>query len=115
MTATQLPVPICIGLDVLLPGPDRKRTVAPYHFHLRYRRPEQDARGCLMTWDVVGGRMPYQLALERQEKGDLRIHCTCADAVYRGEQPGHRCKHVEGFLQAGLQLPATTISWRQSA
>jgi hypothetical protein len=98
-----------------MPGPDRKRTVAPYHFHLRYRNPHPELTGCLMTWDVVGGRMPYQIALERAEKGDLRIWCTCADAVYRGDQPGHRCKHVEGFLQAGLQLPAADVSWRRSA
>lgn len=115
MTFTQLSAPLCIGLDVLLPGPDRKRSVATYHYHLRYRRPDQDTPGCLMTWDVVGGRMPYQLALERQEEGGLRIHCTCADAVYRGDQPGHRCKHVEGLLQLGEQMPTDQLTFRVSA
>jgi hypothetical protein len=102
-------------MDILLPGPDRKRTVSAYHYHLRYRCDDQDTVGCLMTWDVVGGRLPYQIALEREDKGNLYIHCTCADAVYRGDQPGHRCKHVEGFLQASLQMPVPTRGWRQSA
>ena len=115
MTFSPPGVPVCIGLDILLPGPDRKRTIGPYHFHLRYRRPDQQGPGCLMTWDVVGGRMPYQLALERQENGEVRIHCTCADTVYRGDQPGHRCKHMMGFLQTGMQLPVPSFTWRQSA
>ena len=41
-----------------------------------------------MTWEVSGGRMPYQIALERDDAGSLRIHCTCADAVFRAEDEG---------------------------
>jgi hypothetical protein len=54
-----------------------------------------------MTWEVSGGRMPYQIALERDETGTLRIHCTCADAVFRAEDEGRFCKHVRGLLQVG--------------
>jgi hypothetical protein len=106
---------LCIGLDVLLPGPDRKRTSKSYHYHLTFRRHQTEAPGCLMTWHVRGGRLPYQIALERQEHGTLRVHCTCADAIYRGEQPGHRCKHVEGFLQVGEVLPQERVTLRASA
>jgi predicted nucleic acid-binding Zn finger protein len=45
--------------------------------------------------------MPYQIALERNEAGNLRIHCTCADAVFRAEEEGRFCKHVHGLLQVG--------------
>jgi hypothetical protein len=107
--------PLCFGLDVLLPGPDRKRTAKAYHYHLTYRRADQHSPGCLMTWEVEGGRLPYQLALERGERGGLRIHCTCADAIFRGESEAHRCKHVEGFLQVGQMLPADHVNWRASA
>jgi hypothetical protein len=54
-----------------------------------------------MSWEVTGGRMPYQIALERSEDGNLRIHCTCADAVFRGEEEGRFCKHVHGLLRLG--------------
>ena len=106
---------LCVGLDVLLPGPDRKRTAKAYHYHLTYRRGEAAEPGCLMLWEVRGGRSAYQIALERREQGALRIHCTCADAIYRGEQPGHRCKHVEGFLEASRILPLAGVSLRASA
>jgi predicted nucleic acid-binding Zn finger protein len=45
--------------------------------------------------------MPYQIALERDEAGTLRIHCTCADAVFRAEDKGRFCKHVRGLLHIG--------------
>jgi hypothetical protein len=91
-------------LQARLPGPDRKRTEATYHYHLTYRNPDPEAVGCVLTWQVEGGRLPYQIAVERQEAGQLRIHCTCADAVFRGElKPDHFCKHIRGFLQSGLQ------------
>jgi hypothetical protein len=45
--------------------------------------------------------MPYQVALERDEAGNLRLHCTCADAIFRGEEQGHFCKHVLGLLRIG--------------
>jgi hypothetical protein len=106
---------MCFGLDVFLPGPDRKRTTTPYHYYLTYRRPELESPGCLMTWEVHGGRSPYQLALEREDGGTLQIHCTCADAVFRGDQPGHRCKHVAGFLQTRDLVPQSQVNWRASA
>ncbi len=107
---------LCIGLDVLLPGPDRKRTSKAYHYHLTYRRPEPDALGCVMTWEVQGGRLPYQIALDCRDPEHLEIHCTCADAIYRGDQAGHRCKHVEGFLEFGRMLPgAEEPTLRRSA
>jgi hypothetical protein len=39
--------------------------------------------------------------LERDEAGNLRLHCTCADAVFRAEEDGRFCKHVRGLLQIG--------------
>jgi len=57
-----------------------------------------------MLWEVLGGRLDYQIALERAESGDLRWHCTCADAVYRGEYDSrHVCKHVRGLKELGRQ------------
>ena len=107
---------LCFGLDVFLPGPDRKRIAKPYHYQLTFRRADQEQPGCLMIWEVRGGRQPYQLALEREENGTLRLHCTCADAVYRADQPNHRCKHMEGFVQAGMMLPqAQPVNLRASA
>jgi hypothetical protein len=93
--------PKTLGLvTVILPGPARKRTLSLYHFHVTYRHPDPRETGCVMTWDVTGGRMPYQIAAERTETGELDWHCTCADAVYRGDRdPKHCCKHVHGLLQ----------------
>jgi hypothetical protein len=84
-----------------LPGPDRKRTPSPYCYHLTYRNPAADEPGCWLSWEVLGGRNIYQIALERREDGGLRYHCTCADAVYRGEDRNHVCKHVRGLLALG--------------
>src|SRR4051812_26433972 len=80
-----------------LPGPTRRRTPSPYCYRLTYRNPEPRAAGCALLWDVFGGRLPYQIALEREASGALRWHCTCADAVYRGESSAHLCKHVRGL------------------
>lgn len=79
-----------------LPGPSRKRTPSEYRFRMTYRNPTADD-GCLMVWEVLGGRMPYQIACERTGKA-VRWHCTCADAVYREDEPHHRCKHVRGLV-----------------
>ncbi len=87
-----------------LPGPTRKRTPSPYCYRLTHQGPQPDGPGCLLLWDVMGGREIYQVSLERQESGSLRWHCTCADAVYRGEQSGHVCKHVRG-VQAMGRIP----------
>lgn len=85
----------------LLPGPTRRRRLSPYRYILRYRADNHREAGCLCAWDVLGGRQEYQLALERDEAGDLRYHCTCADAVYRGDDGPHTCKHVRGLLALG--------------
>src|SRR3712207_2369996 len=88
-------------LFTLLPGPTRKRTRSPYCYRLSYRSPEPEVPGCALLWEVFGGRLPYQVALERQASGGLRWHCTCADAVYRGESSDHLCKHVRGLQSLG--------------
>ena len=90
-----------------LPGPSRKRTPSPYRYLLTYRSPEPGAPGCALLWDVHGGRLTYQVALERESSGGLRWHCTCADAVYRGDSSRHACKHVRG-LQSIDRQPAST-------
>lgn len=50
--------------------------------------------------------MPYQIALERDEADNLRLHCTCADAVFRAEEQGRFCKHIQGLLQFGRDRSA---------
>ena len=85
----------------LLPGPTRRRVASPYRYRLIYRSQEPAVPGCLLLWDVDGGRMNYQIALERQENGLLVYHCTCADAVYRGADRPHQCKHVKGAPRPG--------------
>ena len=90
-------------MTVTLPGRDRKRTPAAYSYRATYRAPDAAAPGCVMTWQVGGGRQAYQIALERTAAGRLAWHCSCADAVYRGDATPHRCKHVVGLLDC---LPA---------
>jgi hypothetical protein len=92
------PLPI---LNIFLPGPDRKRSRSKYSYRVTYSNPNRIEPGCLMSWEVSGGRMPYQIALELSEAGNLRFHCTCADAVYRAEDQGRFCKHVRGLLHLG--------------
>ena len=96
--------PGVVALVTALPGPDRKRTASPYSYRLTYRNPDPQSAGCAMVWEVQGGRSAYQIAVERHRAGGLRIHCTCADAIYRGEVAGHVCKHVRGFLRIGREL-----------
>jgi hypothetical protein len=101
MTLTQPPM-----IVRPLPGPDRKRTPAAYLYRVVYRAPDAKEPGCVMAWEVAGGRLPYQIALERTAAGRLVWHCSCADAVYRGEDdPKHRCKHVQGLADC-LPPPA---------
>ena len=83
-----------------IPGPDRKRLPSEYRFRVTYRHPDAAEPGCVMVWEVVGGRLPYQIAVERTERGELKWHCSCADAVYRGENPDHCCKHVRGLIES---------------
>jgi hypothetical protein len=96
-----------------VPGPDRKRSLRPYLYRLTYYSTNPEEVGCAMTWEVIGGRHSYQVALEREWDGTLRWHCTCADAVYRGEQKGHLCKHVRSLLalgRPGQQLACETMA-----
>ena len=86
-----------------LPGPTRKRETIPYRYRLTYRTPQPRQPGCVLLWEVDGGRQPYQIALERATNGRFRWHCTCADAVYRGEDAPHLCKHVRGLQALGRQ------------
>ena len=88
-------------LITILPGPDRKRAESLYQYRVTYRNPEPDAPGCVLTWEVRGGRLTYQIALESDDAGRLRWHCDCADAVYRAEEEGRLCKHVLGLLEFG--------------
>jgi hypothetical protein len=84
----------------ILPGADRKRSPGLYCFRVTYRNPDGQEPGCVMTWEVTGGRGPYQIALERVFPGRMRWHCTCADSVYRTDvDPSHRCKHSSGLLE----------------
>ncbi len=94
------PKPSFTLITIYLPGPDRKRAPAPYHFRITYRNPDPSDPGCLMTWDVLGGRETYQASLERTPGGDHVWHCSCPDAVYRGEGLQiHQCKHIRGLLE----------------
>lgn len=94
-------------LTIRLPGPSRKRKPVDYHFRLLYWNPDPEVVGCVLLWEVQGGRMPYQIAVERAESGQLRLHCTCADAIFRAEREGRFCKHVRGFLSSGQTLQQT--------
>jgi hypothetical protein len=96
--------PGVVAVLTVLPGPDRKRSASPYSYRLTYRNPDPSAHGCVMAWEVHGGRSAYQIAVERHAADELRVFCTCADAVYRGEVEGHVCKHVTGFLHIGREL-----------
>ena len=80
-----------------IPGPDRKRTISPYLYRVTYCNDDGEEPGCALAWEVTGGRISYQIALERVEDGHLRWYCTCADAVYRGRI----CKHVRGLIGLG--------------
>jgi hypothetical protein len=96
-------------LIAMLPGPSRKRADALYQYRLTYRAPQSDTEGCLLLWQVVGGRQSYQVALERGDRGQLAWHCTCADHVYRGEVvPNHACKHIRGLRDFVPTIPAST-------
>jgi hypothetical protein len=105
------------GLFTLLPGPDRKRSATNYVYTLTYRNPEPLASGCVMTWEVRGGRLTYQIAIERDPAGQVQFHCTCADAVFRAAPEGHCCKHLRGFIEIAQQLrqQAEGLSLRRGA
>jgi hypothetical protein len=84
-----------------IPGPTRKRTPTSYRYRMTYRNEAKHQRGCVLQWDVMGGRDIYQVALEREDGGKLRWHCTCADAAFRGETRPYCCKHVRGLQAMG--------------
>lgn len=88
-----------LALLTLLPGPGRKRVPQLYGYRLTYRNPDRNGPGCVMAWEITGGRMTYQVALERNAVGNLHFHCTCADAVYRAEGAGRFCKHIRGLCE----------------
>ncbi len=93
-------------LITMLPGPDRRRTQSLYQYRLVFRHPDVGAEGCLMLWQVTGGRQIYQVALERGSRQEMRWHCTCADAVYRGELAAHYvCKHIRGLIEFTPPMP----------
>ena len=96
-------------LYTLLPGPTRRRVPSPYRYRLIYRNSDRTEPGCVLLWEVDGGRMNYQIALERQDNGQLAYHCTCADAVYRGADRPHQCKHVRALLAQGRREAPRTI------
>src|SRR4051812_32667677 len=96
-----------------LPGPTRKRQPSPYCYRLTYRNPDPGTAGCALLWDVMGGREVYQIALERENNGELRWHCSCADATFRGENRPHVCKHVRGLLSQGRK-PGETCPPREA-
>lgn len=90
-----------IGQIVLdLPGPDRKRLPKEYRYRVVFQHEGEREPGCVMMWEVTGGREVYQIALERTDRGNTKWHCTCADATFRGEQSAnYQCKHVHGLIQ----------------
>jgi hypothetical protein len=77
---------------------------------LTYQNADSSAPGCVLSWDVLGGREVYQIALERQSSGRLRWHCSCADAIYRGENVPHVCKHVRGLQAQGRGKLELTVA-----
>ncbi|MFQ3650398.1 MAG: hypothetical protein SNJ75_08705 [Gemmataceae bacterium] len=88
-----------------LPGPSRKRLQSPYCYRLTYRAEDIHTPGCVLMWDVLGGREIYQIALERLASGGLHWHCTCADAIFRGKGR-HLCKHIRGLILQGRDQAA---------
>jgi hypothetical protein len=96
-------------LFAVLPGPSRKRHQVWYCYHLTFRAEQIDEPGCLLLWEVFGGREVYQVAVERMESGGLHWYCTCADAVYRGGER-HCCKHIRGLQQQGRNPELTGLA-----
>lgn len=93
----------------LLPGATRKRAETPYRYRLIYRNPNPRESGCLLLWEVAGGRTSYQVALEKHANGRSEWHCTCADAIYRGSFTNHLCKHILGVKALGRRADPATM------
>jgi hypothetical protein len=98
ITSSQTPIDPTHQTAVL-PGPGRRRMASVYRYRVTYTNPHPGEPGCVMLWEVTGGRFGYQIALELTDTGELHWHCTCADAAYRSENQPHLCKHIRG-LQA---------------
>ena len=94
--------PVYALYTTILPGPDRKRHASLYSYRMTYHNSENEGPSCVTSWAVSGGREIYKIDLERDQQGRFRWHCTCADAVYRGETEGKICKHVRGLWLFGL-------------
>lgn len=97
-------------LQITLPGPERRRQAHPYTYRLTYANPEQQP-GCQRIWEVTGGRQPYQITLERDARGNLHLHCSCADAIFRKDNEGRFCKHVFGLLELGKRPGQAVENW----
>ena len=82
----------------LIPGPDRKRTPQLYNYRLTHLNADPATIGCILLWEVTGGRLDYQIAIERDAGGNLIPHCTCADSIFRAEEEGRFCKHIRALL-----------------
>ena len=55
--------------------------------------------GCVVTWEVYGGREEYQISLERTAGGELLWHCTCPTrSTAATTTTPHYCKHVRGLI-----------------
>jgi hypothetical protein len=95
----------------LVPGPDRKRTPRLYTFRLTYLNADSSVVGCILQWEVSGGRLGYQIAIERDEAGNLTPHCTCADSIFRAEEEGRLCKHIRALLdlETGVEDDRTLL------
>jgi hypothetical protein len=99
-------------LVAMIPGPSRKRENSIYSYRMVFRNPEPETDGCLALWHVSGGRMTYQVAIERDMQGQILWHCTCADHVFRHElSADHCCKHVGALRNFMPPMPEPTAAW----
>jgi hypothetical protein len=102
----------CAMLIAMIPGPGRRREYSIYQYRMVFRNPEPETDGCLALWHVSGGRMTYQVALQRDIQGQLCWHCTCADHVYRHElSESHCCKHVRALREFMPPMQSATVAW----
>ena len=102
-------------ITLVLPGPDRKRSLAPYLYRMTFRTATPGEPGCAATWEIYGGRENYQISLERTGGGELLWHCTCPDAVYRADEANpHYCKHVRGLIDL-FEIVGMPVTWRSQA
>ncbi len=105
-------VPQQAVLVAMLPGPTRNRDEALYQYRVVFRNPEPHTDGCLALWHVSGGRITYQVALQRNIDGQFCWHCTCADHVYRHElDPNHYCKHIHALQEFMPPMPGEVVAW----